>query len=398
MLFVLSSCSQKKGYDFSNPNEEVQKYIFTQIQNGTTPQMFQKLMKRHVFQNTSIVYVCEKMYPACSGILDCTGFYSDALDDASWVDQILYAYEESRIGTEIIEILENEENMSSPIVEETENTTKTDSENEQNADSETSDEENSEQNNQESSENEEESDVPIVEGVEKRLTDSYNRLKVLEFASEIFLPIEKEDQTVFIHASDKQAVRIFYDDNFRLVKKEYWNTESVVTSKLLITEQYEYKENEKNPFRKIIQSENQKSVSLFNENGLTDSVTKYEIKDGEVSKNPSNLTKWKYDEKNRIIQELSTDYIYQGDKLKNKTEKKQLFIYNKDDENISPDYEYYENNELKTKTVYTAKGNYSVLINFDSSNSVCTYYENYIKVKDVYKTDGVETRVRTYEQ
>ena len=64
---------------------------------------------------------------------------------------------------------------------------------------------------------------------------------------------------------------------------------------------------------------------------------------------------------------------------------------------MPPDYEYYENGVLVTKTEYIKKGVYSTTIWFDSTNSVRTDYENYVKVRDVYFTNGIERRVKNYE-
>ena len=55
---------------------------------------------------------------------------------------------------------------------------------------------------------------------------------------------------------------------------------------------------------------------------------------------------------------------------------KQVYIYTKIDklednpDNLPPDYEYYENGVLRTKTEYSTKGNYSTTIVFDKINSV----------------------------
>ena len=80
--------------------------------------------------------------------------------------------------------------------------------------------------------------------------------------------------------------------------------------------------------------------------------------------------------------------------------KKQRFIYHnvkEGEDEIPPDYEYYENGVLVTKTEYIKKCVYSTTIWFDSSNWVRTDYEDYVKVRDVYFTNGVERRVKNYE-
>ena len=66
-----------------------------------------------------------------------------------------FAAEEERLGTDVLNYLENESNFTSPITQ----TDVPDSDS-----------------------------VPEVETVEKRLVDAYSRLKIMEFESELFVP------------------------------------------------------------------------------------------------------------------------------------------------------------------------------------------------------------------
>ena len=251
-----------------------------------------------------------------------------------------------------------------------------------------------------------------VESVEKRLIDAYNRLKVMEFESEIFIPsagMQDKDSSILVHYSKKAAVRLFYDNLYRLTKKEYWKMESVENAALSVTEKYSYEGEAKKPYEKIIESENTIFVSKLNENGLVIRTEKYDsaeslstkegalsTKEGSLSmsKGPVQTTVWTYDDKKRITSEAVTE---------GKLVKKQVFDYSKipesgeNEDNLPPDYEYYENGVLVTKTEYIKKGFYSTTIWFDTTNSVRTDYENYVKVRDVYYTNGVERRVKNYE-
>jgi len=279
-----------------------------------------------------------------------------------------FAAEEERMGTEVLDFLEDESNFSSPIIETEEG-------------------------------------IPEAEPVEKRLLDSYNRLKVMEYGTEVFLPVNKEDSSVLIHYSNKAAVRLFYDELFRLTKKERWKMDSVETAELSVTERYNYDGSSKNPYEKIIETKDTIFVSKLNENGLVIRTEKYSIDESQslstkerslsLSKGPIQTTVWTYDDKNRITSET----VSEGTSVK-----KQLYNYAKSDrlktedsDELPPDYEYYENGALITKTEYKEKGVYSTTIWFDSTSSVRTDYENYVKVRDVYFTNGVERRVKNYE-
>lgn len=228
-----------------------------------------------------------------------------------------------------------------------------------------------------------------VEPVEKRLTDAYNRLKIMEYGTEKFLPVKNGDSSVLVHYSNKAAIRLFYDQLFRLTKKEYWKMDSIENAKITGTELYFYQDDAKKPYEKKIETESAVFVSKYNENGLV-------IRTEKFSDNKScSVTLISYDDKNRIIKETVTE---------DGIEKKQLFNYTVTDqaeqngeETVPPDYKYYENDILIIQTLYVKKGFYSTTIWFDKANSVRTDYENYIKVREVYYTDGVERRVKNYE-
>lgn len=360
VLATLSSCSRKKEIG-ALPDKRVQEYIFSEYLRGNTPQAFDRLMMRPVMDRGTVVYLYEKLYPECSGMIDSMDFYCDACDNGSWVDAVLISMEETRLGDEILSLLEDEANLSDPIIEE--------------------------------------NDTVEVEAVEKRLLDSYNRLKVMQYDTEYFLPVAGTDSSTIVHYSNNSALRLFYDDLYRLYKKELWRMNSVSDSKITGIEEYEYNEGSKQPAKKIIQNEKVKTVSKFNQNGLVIETEKYSAVENpekkseqwQYEKSPSSVTVWEYDDQNRITLELC--------KEKSLT-KKQRFIYHnvkEGEDEIPPDYEYYENNVLKIKTEYTAKGDYTTLIVFDKSNSVKTYYKAYAKTKDVYITDGIERRVKNYE-
>ena len=322
---------------------------------------------------------------------------SELVDDSSEVDEEFLAQEE-RLGTEVLNFLEDEANFTSPVIE----------------DIEKSDEA------YEADETGEEK-VPEVETVEKRLLDSYNRLKVMEYGSELFIPVSKDDSSIVVHYSDKNAVRIFYDNLYRFTKKEYWKMESVENAALTGTETYSYKDESKKPYEKIIESESSVFVSKLNENGLVSRTEKYILEDqskdsaGAVkTRKLDSVTDWTYDEKNRITSETltqgklvkkqlfnysKTDGLVQSTKVQTKEQQNQTDSTQEEDkkDELPPDYEYYENGILVTKTEYIEKGVYSTTIWFDSANSVRTDYKNYVKVREVYFTNGIERRVKSYE-
>lgn len=279
--------------------------------------------------------------------------------------------EEERYGTEVLNFLEDEANFTSPIVEDT------------------------------------------VESVETRIVDAYNRLKVMEFESEVFIPSVEQDSSVLIHYSNKIAERLFYDNLYRLTKKEYWQMDSVENARIKGKEIYSFEGDSKSPYEKRIESDSSVFVSKLDENGLVIRTEKYEVKDSVTGKKPVQTTTWTYDDKKRITSETltqegftkkqvfnyaKTDGDVKPSRVKGKNEESEEAVDEEDStDDIPPDYEYYENGVLVTETEYTKKGSYSTTIWFDSTNSVRTDYEDYVKVRDVYFSNGIERRVRTYE-
>lgn len=375
-VLTLVSCSKKEVKVYNLPNKQLQEFIFSQYLDNKTPELFNSLMLHRIMaKDGTCLYLFERMYPDCAGIIDCMNVYIPELDSGNWVDSMLFSMEEERFGSDVLSMLEDEANFMPPIID-------TDIEEPQEEDKD------SEQN-----------QTLEAQPVEKLLTDTQNRLKLLEYGNERFLPVNTDNSRVLVHYSDQKAVRYFYDERYRLIKKEYWIMDAVSSARINGRELYEYTEDSKNPSKKIIENDTTKLVSIMNENGFVIRTEKYELADQEKGRSQKTLsiTEWQYDENNRVTGENCTEYNYDGEKYKGSVQKRQVFRYKKEEDSFPPDYEYYENNVLRTKTEYTEKDKYTTLIVFDEENSVKTYYENYVKVKDVFITGGVEKRVRVYE-
>ena len=349
LQFTFISCSQKKEPAAVSSDNTVKEYVFNQLLNNKVPESFRNVVFRSVIERPVkdrivFLYLFEKIYPDCSGIYDSKNIYSDACDSGEWVDDVIFSFQESLNGDELLSLLEDEDSILPPI-----DSTISDSEDSENSEA-------------------------VEESVEKLLIDSYGKLKIMEFSTERFLPQKSNDSTVFVHYSNNNAVRVFYDELFRLVKKEYWKMTSVTDSKILVSEQYEYQGESKHPVNKIIKNETSKIVSNLDENGLVIKAQKYKTDSEEEQL--STVTEWKYDSKQRITLQTETEFTYNDTgKVTKRFTTKKVFIYDKVDldekkkgekSDIPPDYEYYENNVLRRKTEYTNKSTYTNLIVFDT--------------------------------
>lgn len=248
------------------------------------------------------------------------GFYVPDFDDGSWVEQVVNETQEEIAAEEIQSLLEIQSIIQSPY-----------------------------------SVNQNE-----VEFVEKRLTDSNNRLKIMEYGNEIFVPVEKNKSLVLINKCNSYLVRDFYDWEYHLEKKEIWNAEKPGEEKKLLVQEFVYGDNNK-PVKQTSKSED-KTIEIT----------------------------WRYDEKNRITYER--EVITEKNK---KTSKTQTYSFNQN-EDIPPDYEYYENDEIQVRTKYITKTTYTNQIYFEDNFSVLTYYENGKKVREQYIQDNEVVREREY--
>lgn len=372
LLVLFSSCShktQKKQDNAVRNKKQVrqnQEFIFDQMLAGKSPKMFDTLMYTRAYSKGFKGYAFEQNNKNLMGIKESTGFYSDALDNGDWVDDVLLAMEEARMGEEILTLLEDESLISPPIIEETD-------------------------------------DGPVVENapqIEKIFRDSNGVLKSMQFGTEYFIPQQNNGNTILVHYSAKSAIRLFYDDLYRLVKKELWKMESINNAAITGLELYEYNGDSKIASTKTIQTQKYKTVSKLNADGLLIETKKYEALEAgeatefEYNSRPVSVSFWKYDDQKRITEEAVTEYAVTKQKSTVVNDTKQRFIYNEGHDI----YEYYENGSLKIKTEYGEKGNYVTTIYFDSQNSVITYYQDYIKLRDVYMYNGIQTREKVYEQ
>ena len=101
-----------------------------------------------------------------------------------------------------------------------------------------------------------------------------------------------------------------------------------------------------------------------------------------------------------MLSDELTDYYYEKDnyeELEYSFVKKYTYAYNEGE--ILPDFQYYENGILKMQNKYSAqKGTYTSRIFFEDGFSVKTYYEDEIRVKDIYYSGNKVLREKVYEK
>ena len=435
------SCSRKK-LSFSEKPTQAQELIFQlamkhrlgkaeqNVANLFYPEKLDKFFFRHTLENGESLYLIEKYYPLCKGKIDCYSFNFPDFDSGSWVDSMLDSIEEERLASELLDLLENDMEVQSPIEEpavtqeaqseenapsgdtlSAETDTESGTENPADTGNGTSAEADGDQT-ASSSETEEtqngETESPDVPPVEVILTDSLNRLKSLEYGKEIFVPQSSSGQSVVIHSFGQKVVRNLYDSQFRLTKKETWTIAGIEDSKIEIQEEFFYEGKSEKADRRIVKSAEKELDIRYDKNGHAVQNKTYLIS-GENKLLKSEM-KWTYDEDGNLVKEQGTEYEYADGVLINQRYKEQVYVHtknakkvkksdssNNDEDEIPPVYEYYENGKLKIRTEHTSKNDYTTKIYFEDDYVVTTYYVNNKKVKDVYTVGGIVKRTKTYD-
>lgn len=310
-------------------------------------------------------------------------FYSPALDNGSWVEELLAHVEEERIAEELASMEESLESMSEETIP-----------------AEPSETEIAE----EPLEEPKEAELSAVEkffNEEKSGTVVHgknNELKFYEFENEIFLPQRSDGKLVNVHVNGNSVDRYFYDEKYKLVKKESWNIPSVQSAALEKTENYEYFADSSVISKKTIETKSAVEKISYSQTSKILSSEKHAVTE---DKNQI-LSKRKlgYDAEDRLCSDELTDYYYKDKDYKEldySFTKKYIYTFNEGE--IPPDFKYYENGVLKMQNKYSPqKGNYVSEIFFDETFSVKTYYENDVRVKDIFYSNGKISREKIYEK
>lgn len=325
--------------------------------------------------------------------------YNPALDDATWVESVFARIEEERIAEELRVMEESLEEYqiddASELIKTDEQESTMNSESESSEVSEMSDETNDSQAEETLSEIEK---FFSEEKEEVTKTGKNDLLSFYEFDNEIFTSQDSEGNHILVHSMKEKVNRFFYDDEYKLIKKEVWNIPSVFKAVLEKTETYKYFENSKVVSEKEITGPYTVENVKYSNDGKTLSAEKYAVFEDKEHITEKRL--FSYDDDGNLLSDELKEYFYKADDYKNldySFTKKYLYSYN--DEGIPPDFKYFENGILKMHNKYsTEKGNFTSRIFFDEGLSVKSYYENNIRVRDVYYRNNSIIREKVYEE
>jgi len=338
--------------DLSN----VDKYYF--------PEELKLFLKQTIIIDGQRLLYAEQYNRQILGTIESSLFYDES-DSGYWVDALLIHLEEERIAGEINTMEEDLVNADNDSIKD---------------------------------EAEEIEKMLSNEIASNEIVSKDSNLLFMEYEDEIFIPQKTADGWNIIQSINGKVKRTKYDFQYRAVEKENWDIPSAENATLLSKETFNYYKNSYKIKNKIIEGEDSLQSFFYNKNGLINKIENYKLI--EDKKHLLNRTKRSYDDQDRILSDERTDYVYKNEyaKLDYKFTKKYVYIYNENEE-LPPDFDYFENGVLKMKNRYAdRKGTYTSQIFFEGGFSVKTLYVDDIRSRDIYYLNNEVTRIKVYEK
>lgn len=242
---------------------------------------------------------------------------------------------------------------------------------------------------------------------ESRFTDTEKKLRFYSFNDEVLSLQKNQDGYTAISSDNKTAVRKFYDNAFRLYKREFWNLSGgAETSEAAKTENYIYADGAK-PVSAVITEPKKRMEFSYDESGriIISKVFAAENESSEKSAdsnaaveikfNLKSMTRFSYGESGKLTERYYESYDYRRGKLTDTETKREVYEHKTEDG--EPDYYFYENGVLRMKRIYRSVDAYTAYMYFDGGYSSETVYENGKRVRDLFFLYGKLVRSRNYE-
>ena len=242
---------------------------------------------------------------------------------------------------------------------------------------------------------------------ESRFTDTEKKLRFYSFNDEVLSLQKNQDGYTAISSDNKTAVRKFYDNAFRLYKREFWNLSGgAETSEAAKTENYIYADGAK-PVSAVITEPKKRMEISYDESGriIISKVFAAENESSEKSADPNaavekkfnlkSMTRFSYGENGKLTERYYELYDYRRGKLSGTETRREVYEHKTEDG--EPDYYFYENGTLRMKRIYRSVDAYTAYMYFDGGYSSESVYENGRRVWDLFFFHGKLVRSRNYE-
>lgn len=242
---------------------------------------------------------------------------------------------------------------------------------------------------------------------ESRFTDTEKKLRFYSFNDEVLSLQKNQDGYTAISSDNKTAVRKFYDNAFRLYKREFWNLSGgAETSEAAKTENYIYADGAK-PVSAVITEPKKRMEISYDESGriviskvfAAENESSEKLADSnaavEIKFNLKSMTRFSYGESGKLTERYYELYDYRRGKLSGTETRREVYEHKTEDG--EPDYYFYENGALRMKRIYRSVDAYTAYMYFDGGYSSETVYENGKRVRDLFFFHDKLVRSRNYE-
>ena len=242
---------------------------------------------------------------------------------------------------------------------------------------------------------------------ESRFTDTEKKLRFYSFNDEVLSLQKTQAGYTALSSDNKTAVRKFYDNAFRLYKREFWNLSGgAETSEAAKTENYIYADGAK-PVSAVITEPKKRMEISYDESGriIISKVFAAENESSKKSADPNaaveikfdlkSMTRFSYGESGKLTERYYELYDYRRGKLSGTETRREVYEHKTEDG--EPDYYFYENGVLRMKRIYRSVDAYTAYMYFDGGYSSETVYENGKRVRDLFFLYGKLVRSRNYE-
>ncbi len=239
-------------------------------------------------------------------------------------------------------------------------------------------------------------------------TDKDNEVRRFIYGDEQFFTDAFKSGHIMYSVADGKIKRKIYDSLYRLKKKEVFvNISNVNDISLEDETEFFYEDEKEFPYKSYEYNKTKKTTVeiLYTDFNKVKNIQEchYELeKSGEANSEvllKDKETDFEYDDENRLVREdlvlFSHKMNRHNRRMTDKTYIKRLYIYH--DDNISPDILYYENGNLRVKTLYADEKSYTEFLYFDDGFTIETFYEDGLKIRESVMLNGVEQRSISFD-
>lgn len=238
-------------------------------------------------------------------------------------------------------------------------------------------------------------------------TDRSGSLRKFDFDGENFTVYKSGKNTVLTNVYGKKIIKKTYDEEHRLLKSEQFSVGSGIKDYAFESEKkYFYQSGsslllktreERRQDKKVVETE-------YNSDMAVVSVFEFR-KIGNEKILEDKKKSFIYDSKGRVKEETFATWFYNDGENGEKNPKdfklvktKNVYAYHDElDDKIPPDFEFYEDDVVRQKKVYSSASDYVQTTFFDGNYSVKVFYKNGVKTAEIIYFNNVEQRKRYFD-